>query len=183
MSGLLRPVRKMAKKKKLKWNRQVSKIPNPFHPAVALTKITFEPPIFCVDTIVENILSLCTLLVQQSCKCYRKPPRIVLRSGHQEVFSIRAVKCLPECCLLPVDISCTLLRSCDLRNANWSARLCEASLGIPLERHQCLTACTSPSVPSGESMKKRSSSLTRVSVSRAQTPTKSDKGTPEDQGG
>lgn len=170
-------------KKNLKWSRQVSKIPNPFHPAAALTKRTFEPPIFCVDTIVKNVLSLCTLLVQQSCKCYRKPPGIVLRSGHQEMFSIRAVKCVPECCLLPVDISCTLLRSCDLHNTNWSARLCKVCLGIPLELYQCLIACNSPSVPSGDSMKKRSSSLTRVSVSRAQTPAKSDKGTTEDQGG
>ncbi|CAG09832.1 unnamed protein product, partial [Tetraodon nigroviridis] len=65
--------------------------------------------------------------------------------------------------------------------ANEEHMMCKVSLGIPLEPYQCLTACNSTCVPSGHSMKKRSSSLTRVSVSRAQTPTKSDKGTSEDQ--
>lgn len=79
-----------------------------------------------------------------------------------------------------MDIICTLLRTGDLHEEHM---ICKESLGIPLEAYKCLIACNSTSVPSGHFMKKRSSSLTRVSVSRAQTPAKSDKGTTEDQGG
>lgn len=80
-----------------------------------------------------------------------------------------------------MDIVPTLLRPGDLIIV--MPREMHTILGIPPEAYQCLIACHSTSMPSGHSMKKRSSSLTRVSVGRAQTPAKSDKGTTEDQGG
>lgn len=61
---------------------------------------------------------------------------------------------------------------------------CKLSLGIPcslLPNAGFRYNSTFMSV--GRSVKKRSSSLTRVSVGRAQTPAKPDKGTTDDQGG
>lgn len=52
-----------------------------------------------------------------------------------------------------------------------------------LHPSQCLIGYNYTLMPLGRSMKIRSSSLTRVSVGRAQTPPKPDKGTTEDQGG
>ncbi|XP_056898427.1 MAP7 domain-containing protein 2 isoform X6 [Takifugu flavidus] len=108
-----------------------------------------------------------------------KPPR---SRQDKRSTSTTNLKPQPEACISKrLSSSTTLIKSPDKRvkprssscnrlPSNNSAAQANKEEGKKLQVEQ-----------TGHSMKKRSSSLTRVSVGRAQTPTKSDKGTTEDQ--